>query len=67
MRIMAIILSLVLCFTIITETELHARGGRPIARAVKIKRPPKVSTLVVGRAVRTRPMGVKRILLPLDD
>ena len=67
MRIIAIILSLALCFTIITAAETHARGARPTPRAVKIKRPPKVSTLVVGRAIRTRPVRAKRILPPLDD
>ena len=63
MRIIAIILSLVLCFTIITETETHARGARPMPRAVK----PKVGALVVGRAIRARPVRAKRILPPLDD
>ncbi len=65
MRILIIILSVVVCFTIVTTIEADARESR-VARVVKPKRPPKVRTLIVGRAIN-RPVKAKRTLPPLDD
>jgi hypothetical protein len=66
MRIIAIILSVVMCFAIVTATNSDARESRTV-RIYKPKRPPKFKSFVAGRAVHPRPVMSKRNLPPLDD